>query len=97
MNSVGRAPISDSAIHVRSLALCLRYRPIGAGTGIALRTGMIDKPLADRVQALEDKVGDRTIQDQFREQLEAKLSPMRAELAAVRDGIRTILTRLNRP
>jgi hypothetical protein len=57
---------------------------------------MTEKDLADRVQALEAKVGDRAIQDQLREQLEARLGPMRAELAVVRDGIRTILTRLNR-
>ena len=57
---------------------------------------MTEKELADRVQALEEKVGDRAIQDQLREQLEAKLSPMRAELIVVREGIRTILARLNR-
>jgi len=57
---------------------------------------MNEKELADRLQALEEKVGDRTIQEQFREQLETKLHPMRAELTVVREGIRAILSRLNR-
>jgi 7,8-dihydro-6-hydroxymethylpterin-pyrophosphokinase len=45
---------------------CYRRR----GTVLALETRMAAKSLADRVAALEAKVGDKTFQEQFREQAE---------------------------
>ena len=41
-----------------------------AGTNLAQAHGMTAKSLAERVAALEAKVGDKSIQEQFREQAE---------------------------
>ena len=81
---------------------------------------MAAKSLADRVAALEAKVGSKSIEEQFREQaelidrlfayrfeefdkrwdakleqkLEQKLRPIRADLAALTNAAKIILTRL---
>jgi hypothetical protein len=81
---------------------------------------MAKKSLEERVAALEAKVGDKSIEERFREQAELidrlfayrfaeldrnwdakleskfdeKLAPIQTDLAAVKDAVQLILTRL---
>jgi hypothetical protein len=76
--------------------------------GFALWAGMADQSLEDRVSALEAQLGNKTLEQHFREQaelidrriedvearLEAKLKPIKADLVIIKHAVGVILTRL---
>ena len=69
-----------------------------SGAAFALSPCMAERSLEERVSAIEAQLGNKTLEQHFREQAEtkfdAKLEPLKRDLTVIKHAVNVILTRL---